>query len=171
MLNRVNRDNKKSVKMTSEKIKKLRELYSSGNYTWKELATKFNITITTAMKYKNGVPKPKPLTEKQKQFLKEKKRLKTKEAIVILGGKCMSCGEQYNNDSNYSNLHFDHKFYTDEEIAIMTKDNLTRNRPWKVIKEPERFNLLCRPCHSMISFGRKYPNKLKSSMDFIANSK
>jgi len=163
----VSRDKKKNVKITTKKAKQIKSLYSTGKYTWKELAEKYNVHYETIRKFKNGIPKPQPVTKKHRKLLRTIKRRKTIEAVLILGGKCMSCGEPYNYDPKSSNLHFDHKYYTAEERKIRTIDNFSRNRPWQVLKDRDRFNLLCNPCHQIISYGRLYPKKLKNAVNFL----
>ena len=71
-------------------------------------------------------------------------RKKKREARRLLGGKCFVCGTN-------RQLEFHHIKY-----ARSSKTSLHHN---EVLKHPERFILLCRKCHNIVTFVSREPKR------------
>jgi len=103
---------------------------------------------------------------------KKKKRVTGKlqraELYKKLGGKCISCGEKFNETLSRSNLELHHKFYDedDERVRKKFKGNLGSKHIWEIrrmIKNGEnpkiKFALLCKQCNVIEAHVRINPTK------------
>jgi len=99
------------------------------------------------------------------------KKLKVKEqreyVIKKLGSKCASCGEKYNPNAKRSNLQIDHKFYLKSTSlgydTVSSVMKLLDNNIDPVIQ----FNLLCYPCHMVVTHIRKNPQKSSFLLNYL----
>jgi len=99
------------------------------------------------------------------------KKLKAKEqreyVYEKLGSKCSSCGEEYNPHAKRSNLQIDHKFYLKSTSlgydAVSSVMILIKNG----IDPLLQFNLLCYPCHMVVTHIRKNPQKSSSIINYL----
>lgn len=116
--------------------------------------------------------------QRQREYYQEtkperqlQKKLKTKEqreyVIEKLGSKCSSCGEDYNSHARHSNLQIDHKFYLKSRAlgydAVSSVLKLIENG----IDPLLQFNLLCYPCHMVVTHIRKNPQKANSVLNYL----
>jgi len=111
-------------------------------------------------------------TKEKQQF---SKKLKTKEqrefVIKKMGGKCMSCGEQYNPHSRPSNLEFDHKTYLESKTTHA--ETFRQVLAWiKRGDDPKKqFALLCHTCHMIVTYLRRDPKKTRDTLEYARNEK
>jgi|APSaa5957512535_1039671.scaffolds.fasta_scaffold31814_2 hypothetical protein len=109
--------------------------------------------------------------EETKPARQLQKKLKSKEqrehVYEKLGLKCSSCGEEYNPHAKRSNLQIDHKFY----LKSTSLGYDTVSSVLKLIEngiDPSlQFNLLCYPCHMVVTHIRKNPQKANSVLSYL----
>ena len=85
-----------------------------------------------------------------------------KKAFVKLGGKCQECGI-------LEKLQLHHKFYTKDSIRPSQNEcgNDTVKRTKEALLHPERFSLVCLPCHNSEKKGKhRIQLTTKSLMSF-----
>jgi len=103
--------------------------------------------------------------EIQKRQKRERLSRMTMEAIIILGGKCESCGEKHNPNLKKSNLEFHHHSYNEKELERRKKRLFIPNTAESIIKMSKRSNpkkkfaLLCKQCHQIETFSHQDPKK------------
>ena len=116
--------------------------------------------------------------QRQREYYKEtkpvrqlQKKLKTKEqreyVYKKLGSKCSSCGEEYNPHANRSNLQIDHKFYLKSKALGYDTVSSVMKLIENGIDPLLQFNLLCYPCHMVVTHIRKNPQKSNSIMTYL----
>lgn len=76
----------------------------------------------------------------------ERERQFRKKAVDSLGGICQRCG-------SVKNLQLHHKYYARDSIRPKVHNEngcQSKKRNLEALEHPERFNLLCLPCHNKI---------------------
>ncbi len=105
------------------------------------------------------------LKNKHKQQIQKQKlnKKRSQEAVELLGGKCMSCGEIYNPTARRSNLEMDHlSYFRSGRKSFYYYDVFELQK--KGIDPKERFALLCHTCHMIDTHIRKNPQKAVSQI-------
>ena len=99
------------------------------------------------------------------------KKIKTKEqreyVYEKLGSKCSSCGEQYNPHAKTTNLQIDHKFYLKSTSLGYDAVSSVMKLIESGIDPTIQFNLLCYPCHMVITNIRKNPQKANLILNYL----
>ena len=104
-----------------------------------------------------------------------RKKLKGKQqrefVIKKLGSRCMSCGEPFNPNLRTSNLQLDHLFYIRSNDIKKETLREVLDLIEKGIDPKKQFSLLCRSCHSIVTYVRKYPQKLNPVFEYMKNKR
>jgi len=119
---------------------------------------------------------------RQREYYKEtkparqlQKKLKTKEqreyVIKKLGSKCSSCGEDFNPHARHSNLQIDHKFYLKSKALGYDTVSSVMKLLETGIDPSLQFNLLCYPCHMVVTNIRKNPQKANSILNYLKKNR
>ena len=99
------------------------------------------------------------------------KKIKTKQqreyVYEKLGSKCSSCGEQYNPHAKITNLQIDHKFYLKSTSLGYDSVSSVMKLIESGIDPTIQFNLLCYPCHMVITNIRKNPQKANLILTYL----
>jgi len=110
---------------------------------------------------------------KVERQLKKKLQVKEQREDVIkkLGSKCSSCGEEYNPHARRSNLQIDHKFYLKSRALGYDSVSSVLKLIESGIDPKLQFNLLCYPCHMVVTNIRKNPQKADSVLNYLKKNR
>ena len=112
--------------------------------------------------------------KKNRESIRIRKRQKGKtrilEVINILGSKCESCGEKYNPNLRRSNLEIDHEFYLRGEFAGTSTIHRILRLKKQGVDPKKQYNLLCHPCHMIVTYIRKNPSKANDVINFLKST-
>lgn len=137
--------NKTNKKIDKSLIKIIKEYYKT--HTTKETANKFNVGLSTVVKYTTN--KSVRLTTEEKRIrnlerVKKRRKDVKEKAIIYLGGECNRCGYDKCNDA----LEFHHIDPDLKEFGIASQGH---TRSWeKVKRELDKCLMVCANCHREI---------------------
>lgn len=144
--------NNKSIKLDDKLIKKIRKYYKT--HTLIETGKKYNVGLSTIIKYCDSKITTEKLTDEQKR-IKNYDRVKKfrinlkKKAVDYKGGVCEKCG--YN--KCVWALEFHHKNPNEKDFQISKYGYLA----WSLIeKELDKCILVCANCHRELHYKNEY---------------
>lgn len=119
--------------------------------------------------------KKKEEYKQHKRVHQIRKKLKAKQlrefVIKRLGYRCMSCGEPFNPNLRRSNLQLDHLFYIRSNDVKKETVREVLDLIEKGIDPKKQFGLLCRSCHLIVTYVRRYPQKLNPVFEYMKNKR
>ena len=102
------------------------------------------------------------LTDDERKMRRKKPKQETRYSIAskkankLLGGKCIFCGSK--TDLQFHHIKYD-KYYHKNRKVNGKLLGYRLNPVYEALKHPERFHLLCRKCHNVVTFVFREPKR------------